>query len=129
MAHIRRTLLFVFLLAAAAPVAAQHMNADEFYRRAMALKKKGTMAVVFHAGEVRKLVKEVKEAGKLTKQARLAAEKVGKHGRYCPPKGAQRMGQDEYLKSLGAIPVAERKSIDMTEATTRMMEKKFPCRR
>jgi len=118
----------VFLLAAAVPATAHHMNADEFYRRAMALKQKGTMAMVFHAGEVHKLVKEVKAAGTLTRQTRLAAEKAGRHGRYCPPKGAKRMGQDEYLKRLAAIPEPERKSIDMTEATTRMMEKKFPCR-
>jgi len=128
LAPIRQTLLFAFLIAAAAPAAAQHMNADEFYRRAMALKQKGTMAMVFHAGEVRKLVKEVQAAGTLTRQTRLAAEKAGRHGRYCPPKGAKRMGQDEYLKSLAAMPMPVRKSIDLTEATTRMLEKKFPCR-
>lgn len=121
-------MLCAFLIAAAAPASAQHMNAEDFYRRAMALKQKGTLAMVFHAGEVRKLVQEVKAAGTLTRETRLAAEKAGRHGRYCPPKGAKRMGQDEYLKALGTIPAMERRSIDLTEATTRMMEKKFPCR-
>lgn len=103
------------------------MNADSFYQRAIALKKKGAMAM-FSAGEVRALMKEVKAAGTLVKQTRIAAEKAGGKGRYCPPKGSKRMGSDEYLKVLGAMPVAERKSIDLAEATTRMMEKKFPCR-
>ncbi len=111
----------------AGPALAQHMNADSFYQRAVALKKKGALAM-FSAGEVRALMKEVKAAGTLVKQTRIAAEKAGGKGRYCPPKGSKRMSSDEYLKVLGAMPVAERKSIDLAEATTRMMEKKFPCR-
>lgn len=112
----------------AGPAWAQHMNADSFYQRALALKKKGPMAM-FAMGEVKALMKEVKAAGNLVKQTRLAAEKAGGRGRYCPPKGARRMGKDEYLAALGAMPAAERKAIDLAEATTRMMEKKFPCRR
>lgn len=110
----------------ASPATAQRMNAEEFYQRALKLKKKGAMAM-FAAGEVKALVREVKAAGNLVKQARLAAETSGKHGRYCPPKGAKRMGNEEFLNSLGAIPEKIRRSIDMTEATARLMEKKFPC--
>lgn len=105
---------------------AQHMNADTFYQRAIKLKKKGALAM-FSAGEVKALLKEAKAAGNLVKQTRIAAEKAGGKGRYCPPKGSKRMGSDEYLRELGAMPVAVRKSIDLAEATTRMMEKRFPC--
>ena len=105
---------------------AQHMNADTFYQRAIKLKKKGALAM-FSAGEVKALLREVKASGNLVKQTRIAAEKAGGKVRYCPPKGAKRMGSDEYLKELGAMPVAVRKSIDLAEATTRMMEKRFPC--
>ena len=111
----------------ASPATAQQMNADEFYQRALKLKKKGAMAM-FAAGEVKALVREVKAAGNAVKQTRLAVEAAGKRGRYCPPKGAKRMGNEEFLNGLGAIPEKVRRSIDMTEATTRLMEKKFPCR-
>lgn len=116
----------LLLACAAGPASAQQMNADEFYQRALKLKKKGAMAM-FSAGEVKALVREVKAAGNRVKQARLAAESAGRHGRYCPPKGARRMGNEEFLDALGAIPEKVRRSIDMTEATTRMMERKFPC--
>ena len=102
------------------------MNADDFYQRALKLKKKGAMAM-FSAGEVKALVREVKAAGNIVKQTRLAIEASGKKGRYCPPKGAKRMSNEEFLNGLGAIPAKTRRSIDMTEATTLLMEKRFPC--
>ena len=120
-------ILALCLATTAAPASAQHMNADIFYQRALKLKKKGPLAM-FSAGEVKALLKEVKAAGNLVKQTRIAAEKNGGRGRYCPPKGAKRMGSEEYIDALAAMPTSERKSIDLAEATTRMMEKKFPCR-
>jgi hypothetical protein len=117
----------LILASPASPASAQQMNADEFYQRALKLKKKGAMAM-FAAGEVKALVREVKAAGNAVKQTRLAVEASGKRGRYCPPKGAKRMGNEEFLNGLAAIPEKVRRSIDMTEATTRLMEKKFPCR-
>ena len=130
MYHLRRALLavslFMSIASFAAPAFAQHMNADSFYQRAVALKKKGALAM-FSVGEVKALLKEVKAAGLLVKQTRLAAEKAGGHGRYCPPKGSKRMDSNEYLEALGAMPAVERKAIDLVEATTRMMERKFPC--
>lgn len=127
MRSLRRAALFAVAVSFATPLLAQHMNADIFYQRALALKKKGPLAML-HAGEIKALVREVKAAGNLVKQTRLAAEKAGKRGRYCPPQGSKRMSTDEYLKTLGAMSESERKAIDLTEATTRMMEKKFPCR-
>ena len=131
MHRLRRAAVAVTLLcsvaSAAAPALAQHMNADSFYQRAIALKKKGALAM-FSVGEIKALLKEVKAAGLLVKQTRLAAEQGGHHGRYCPPVGAKRMDSKEYLSALGAIPLAERKTIDLVEATTRMMERKFPCK-
>ena len=43
------------------------------------------------------------------------------------PPAEARMNSDEYLKLLARIPLAERKSIDMTQATSRIMAIKFPC--
>lgn len=119
--------LAISLASIAEAARAQHMNADAFYQRAMKLKKKGALAM-FSAGEVKVLVREAKAAGNLVKQTRVAAEKAGGKGRYCPPKGSKRLSSDEFLRELGAMPVAERKAIDLAEATTRMMVKRFPCR-
>ncbi len=59
---------------------------------------------------------------------RLAAVRSGKKPRYCPPPGKQAMGSDEFMKGLAAIPAPDRARIDMTEATTRILARKFPCR-
>jgi hypothetical protein len=37
------------------------------------------------------------------------------------------MDRNEYIDRLGRIPQAERRRIDITEATIRIMAGKFPC--
>ena len=111
----------------AAPASAQQMNADIFYQRAIKLKKKGPLAI-FQRKEIKALIAEVEGAGKIVKERRLAAEKAGGHGAYCPPKERDRMTSDEYLQRIGAIPQADRKRMTMVEAVTRMLERKYPCR-
>ena len=122
-------LLFAGLLAvtAAAPAAAQKMNSDEFHRRATALQKKGSRALLA-VGEIRALTKEVRAAGELIRARRIAAEKAGEKPRYCPPKGAsRRMGTEEFMTRLSAIPRPERQAIDMAEAMNRILATKHPC--
>lgn len=111
----------------AAPATAQQMNAEAFHQRATKLKGKGAMAM-FSMGEVKALMKEGQAAGLAARNARLAAAKSGRPQRYCPPAGKQTMTSDEFMGALAAIPQAERRRIDMTEATTRILERKFPCR-
>lgn len=114
---------------AAAPLSAalaQTMNAETFHQRATKLKKKGAMAI-FSRAEIRALMNEGQAAGKRAREQRLAALKAGDRPRYCPPDGPQRMGSDEFMERLAAIPPAERSRIDMTEATTRILASKFPC--
>ncbi|MEO5774525.1 MAG: hypothetical protein ABIQ32_10470 [Sphingomicrobium sp.] len=110
------------------PVAAssQSMNAEVFYKRATALLKKGPLAI-FSTGEINALMAEGEAAGKRARENRLAAIKAGRKPRYCPPDGPQKMGSDEFMRRLGEIPMADRARIDMTEATTRIVTKKFPC--
>jgi hypothetical protein len=123
----RHGVLLLAALTIAAPAAAQKMNAEEFHKRATALQKKGAIAV-FSGGEIKKLMKEGQASGEASRVNRLALEKAGKSPRYCPPSGPQKMTSDEYMKRLAAIPRAERSRIDMTEATTRIMAAKFPCK-
>ena len=114
------------LAVAAAPAMAQSMNAETFYRRAMKLQSKGP-AALFSMGEIKKLAAEGKAAGDRARVLRRAAISAGKPTRYCPPETPQKMGSSEYLTRLSAIPAAERARIDMTEATIRILETKFPC--
>ncbi len=120
-------ILAISLVGLAAPAVAAVMNAEEFYQRAIKVKKRGPFALL-SMKEVKILVKEVKIAGARVKETRLAAERAGKKGRYCPPPDSKRMGHEEYVAGIGAIPLAERKKIDLIEATTRMLATKFPCR-
>lgn len=111
----------------AAPAIAQTMNADDFHRRASALQKKGSRALLA-VGEIRALTREVRAAGELIRARRIAAEKAGEMPRYCPPRGAnRRMGSEEFMTRLSAIPQPERRMIDMAEAMNRILATKHPC--
>lgn len=122
-----RILIAGLLAVTAAPAAARQMNADEFHRRAEALQKKGSRALLA-VGEIRALTKEVRAAGELIKARRIAAQKAGQTPRYCPPKGSsKRMGSEEFMTRLSAIPRTERQAIDLAEAMNRMLAQKHPC--
>ena len=103
------------------------MNAEEFHRSATALQKKGAMAV-FSMGKVKALMAEGKAAGEKAREARFAAIAAGKKPRYCPPDSPQAMSSSEFMDRLSRIPQNERARIDMTEAMTRILERKFPCK-
>ena len=104
---------------------AQTMNAETFHKRAQALKKKGAMAV-FSRREIKALTSEGQAAAKKAREQRLATLRAGGKPRSCPPEGS-RMGSDEFMTRLAAIPQAERARIDMTEATIRILAGKYPC--
>lgn len=123
----RLMLLALPMIMIAPPVAAQSMNAETFFQRANKLKAKGAMAV-FSGGEIKTLMREGQAAGKAATAAHRAAKAAGRPTRFCPPEGPQKMGSDEYMTKLAAIPAVERRRIDMTEATIRIMAMKFPCR-
>ena len=123
----KRLFVALALMCLPATAVAQNMNAESFHQRATKLQKKGAMAI-FSRGEIKKLMAEGQAAGKKAREQRLAAEKAGNKPRYCPPPGPGRMDSDEFMTRLSAIPAAERARIDMTEATTRILATKFPCR-
>lgn len=108
-----------------AAASAQSMNAEIFYKRAMALKAKGPMALM--SRELRPVIREAKAAGLKVRATRLAAVAAGGKPRYCPPEDKKRLGTEEFLHGMAAIPATERAVIDMTEAMTRILVRKFPC--
>ena len=117
--------LLTALILLPAPAAAQSMNAEIFLKRAQALKAKGPLALV--SRDLRPIINEAKAAGLKARATRLAALKEGRTPRYCPPKGSKRLGNDEFLAGMAAIPAAERMRIDLTEAMTRILVRKVPC--
>ena len=121
--------LFVAAAAILLPsiASAQSMNAEAFYQRSLSLKAKGPLAI-FSQGDIKMLMTEAQNAGKAARAARLAAAAAGQPPRACPPEKSS-MGADEFMQRLGAIPLAERKRITMTEAMTRITLARFPCRR
>lgn len=122
-----RVKLIVAALAVLVPAmaSAQSMSAEIFFQKAQALQRKGMMAMF--SSDVKKLMKEAKAAGETARTQRLATLKAKEKPRYCPPSGSQRMGSDEFMERLGALPRAERVRINMTEAMIRIMAVKFPC--
>ena len=124
----RFMVLGVALLTFSSAAVAQSMNAQTFYKRATALKKKGPLAI-FSGGEIKALMNEGQASGKAAGAAYDADKKAGRPTRFCPPPGKRQMGSDEYMQRLAAIPAAERARIDMTEATTRILIAKYPCRK
>ena len=113
------------LATAATPAMAQTMNAESFHQRATKLQNKGAMAI-FSRGEIKALMNEGQAAAKRAREQRLATLKAGGKPRSCPPEGS-RMGSDEFMQRLAAIPASERARIDMTEATIRILATKSPC--
>jgi hypothetical protein len=124
---LRRLFIALACLVAAKPAVAQQMNAETFYQRATKLKGKGALAI-FSGGEIKALMREGQAAGQASKARYRAARDAGRPLPFCPPEGPQKIGSDEFMARLGAIPQAERQKIDLTEATTRIMAGKFPCR-
>ena len=124
---LRCVLVASTFLVSATPAVAQHMNAEIFHQRATKLKKKGPLAL-FSGGEIKALMREGQAAGKASSARYKAAKDAGKPLPFCPPEGPQSMGSNEFMARLATIPKAERQRIDMTEATTRIMAAKFPCR-
>ena len=124
----RSMVLGVALLTFSSATFAQSMNAQTFYKRATALKKKGPLAI-FSGGEIKALMNEGQASGKAAGAAYDADKKAGRPTRFCPPPGKRQMGSDEYMQRLAAIPAAERARINTTEATTRILIAKYPCRK
>ncbi|MEO5809528.1 MAG: hypothetical protein ABIR51_05640, partial [Sphingomicrobium sp.] len=69
MSKFRVASLLLLVVPAAAP--AQTMNAEAFYKRAMALKAKGPMALM--SSDLQPVIREVRAAGLRARALRLAA--------------------------------------------------------
>ncbi len=121
----RLKLIVAALVLLPSMASAQSMNAESFYKRSNALMAKGPLAL-FSRGEIKALMTEASNAGKVARAERLALLAAGKPPRACPPPKSS-MDSNEFMKRLGAIPAAERARINMAEAMTRITIARFPC--
>ena len=117
--------LLPLLVGASTAASAQTMNAEDFYRRATVLQNRGPLALLSKDASL--LMAEGKAAGQKSREQRQATLAAGKKPRFCPPPGKVSIGSSEFMKRLGTIPASQRRTIDMTEATTRILAMKFPC--
>jgi hypothetical protein len=118
-----KLILGAFLLALPCAQAAA-MPVDSFLQKADALEKKGMMALF--SSDYKLLKGEVETASGQLRAERLAAEKAGKRGAYCPP-AKPSLGSKELLASFRTLPPA-RRGIEVKDALRMLLARKYPCR-
>jgi len=120
-----KKLILGALLIALPLSALQAMNVAAFLQKADALEKKGMMALF--SSDYRLLKSEVEAASATLRTERLAAERIHRHGAYCPPAQAG-LKSDEILAYFRAIPAAQRPRMDVKVALRGLLARKYPCR-
>ena len=110
----------------AAPVGALHaMKVSVFLQKAATLEKKGMRAMF--TSDYRLLKNEVMTASRALRAERLAAERAGRRGAYCPPKKSG-VSTSEILAGFRAIPPAQQQQTEVKDALRTVLARKFPCR-
>ena len=123
-----KLLILVLATGIAAPAAAQNMPLPQFIERGTKLEKKGMLALL-EKGEINALMTEMKAASEAVRAERLANEKAGRRGPYCPPadgKGA-RMSSQQLLAELRAIPAAKARTMSTRDGMRHLTIKRYPC--
>ena len=110
----------------ALPLGALHaMNVATFLQKADALEKKGMTALF--SSDYRLLKDEVVTASTALRAERLAAERAGRRGAYCPP-ARSGIKSGEILAHFRSLPAAQRPRIEVKDGLRGLLASKFPCR-
>ncbi len=107
----------------AASYSAQAMDADTFYVKGVALKKKGMGALL--SSDLKLLQNEMKVAGTAVKAENEKAKAAGTP-LYCAP-AKSKMDVDQVLAEFGKIPQSRRKALTTKQAWRDILVRKFPC--
>jgi hypothetical protein len=105
------------------PATAQAMSVHEFLTKANALKARGIFAL--GSSDIGVLKGEMAGIMKSWQVDNAAAKKQGRPIA-CPPPGAKRMSQNEFLGALEGIPKAQR-GMSMKAAFYGIMRTRYPC--
>ena len=100
------------------------VNAQAFYAKALALKKKGPMALF--CGDIKPMKAQMMDAGTRVRAENLAAKQRGAP-LYCPP-AKVKADVGFVLDGLASIPQDRRQQLTLTEAWRQILIAKFPCR-
>jgi hypothetical protein len=123
-----KMMFLALALSLSAPaLAAPPGSAQNFLDRAERLKAKGPLA--FFDSDYGRLKAEATAVGKSIGDDRIAAEKAGRPVLYCSPTPRAKLGSFEFIDGLEAIPAVERARMSLKDAMTRVLQKKYPCRR
>ena len=111
---------------ACAPVcAAEAMTVADFLTRSDALQKKGAMALF--SSDLGLLKREVTTAAAELRGERLAAEKAGRRPPYCPNVASAKMGPDQLLAIMRAVPPTDRPRLQVKDALRAHFVRTLPC--
>jgi hypothetical protein len=122
---LRKKLLAAALLAFLPLSAANAMDVATFLAKADALQKKGMLALM--SSDYKLLKNEIVTQSQVLRGERLAAERSGRKGAYCPP-GNSDLNSNEILAAFRTIPAAQRPRIQVKDALRALLARKFPCR-
>jgi hypothetical protein len=124
----RKLILPIVAFVVSAPaLAAAPGTAQNFLDRANRLKAKGPFALF--DGDYGRLKSEANAAGVSIRNDRVAAEHAGRPILYCSPQPRAQLGDYEFLDGLAAIPPTQRETMSLKDAMTRVLQRKYPCRR
>lgn len=117
--------LFIALTAlSVTPALAQSMPLSTFLAKADALEAKGPLALM--SSDLPIIKKEVKTSMVNYRTFINGQKAAGKPPHSCPPvKGS--LDSDEMMAAFRAVPVAQRKSVNVQTALFAMMKKRYPC--
>lgn len=100
------------------------VNAQAFYAKALAMKKKGPMALF--SGELKPMKAQLMDAGTRVRAENQAAKQRGAP-LYCPP--AQVKADVNFVRDgLAGIPQSRRQQSTLTQAWREILIARFPCR-
>ncbi len=105
------------------PAMAQAMDAESFYVKAVALKKKG-MAAAF-SKDLKPMMTVFKSAAESVKAENLKARADGAP-LFCPP-AKYRLTADQFISEFSRIPQERRRTQTVRAAWREIVIRRFPC--
>lgn len=112
-------------LAMLAVPAGAAMTVDTFLTKVTALKSRGPLALF--SSDIGVLKRESAAAVKSIDAEKAARAKAGKPPLFCAPADQKKMGADEMITALQAIPPDQR-GISLRDGFVHVLTRKYPCR-
>jgi hypothetical protein len=106
------------------PALAQSMPLSTFMAKADALEAKGPLALM--SSDLPIIKKEVKTS-MVNYRTMIDGQKAARKPLHSCPPAKGKLDSDEMMAAFRAVPVAQRKSINVQTALFAMMKKRYPC--